>query len=174
MRLLTELAGDIAFALDHIAGGEKLDYLAYYDALTGLANRKLLRERLSQYVETAGRTNAKLALIVSNIERMAAINESLGRQTGDLLLAEFAERLTATVGDAKQIARLGGDNFAIVLPNTKSARRVVSTRPIGVARFGKGGTRHISGSRLGRGHAAQVRGGSANAMQEERRKASLL
>jgi diguanylate cyclase (GGDEF)-like protein/PAS domain S-box-containing protein len=121
MRLLTELAGDIAFALDHIAKVEKLDYLAYYDALTGLANRKLLRERLSQYVETAGRTNAKLALIVSNVERMAAVNESLGRQTGDLLLAKLAERLTVTVGDAKQIARLGGDNFAIVLPNTKSA-----------------------------------------------------
>lgn len=121
MRLLAELAGDIAFALDNIAKSEKLDYLAYYDSLTGLANRTLLRERLSQFIETANRTNAKLTLIVSNLERMSAVNESLGRTTGDLLLGKFAERLTTTVGDVKQLARLGGDNFAIVLPNTKSA-----------------------------------------------------
>jgi GAF domain-containing protein len=53
MKLLTELAGDIGFALDHIEKTKKLDYLAYYDSLTGLANRTLLHERLSQYVRAA-------------------------------------------------------------------------------------------------------------------------
>ena len=50
LNLLTELAGDIAFAIDHIDKQERLDYLAYYDALTGLANRALFHERLEQSV----------------------------------------------------------------------------------------------------------------------------
>ncbi|HEX7053486.1 MAG TPA: EAL domain-containing protein [Burkholderiales bacterium] len=120
MRLLSELAGDISFALDHIDKSEKLDYLASYDSLTGLANRTLLLERLGQFIAEAGPANAKLTLIVANLERMSAINESLGRQTGDLLLGKFAERLAATVGDARQLARVSGDSFAIVLPRTKS------------------------------------------------------
>src|SRR3989442_12270449 len=53
MKLLIELSGDISFALDHIAKAEKLDYLAYYDSLTGLANRSLFHERLVQYVSAA-------------------------------------------------------------------------------------------------------------------------
>src|SRR2546421_3252123 len=64
MKLLLELAGDISFALDHIEKEEKLNYLAYYDALTGLANRTLFHERVDQHVQDAGRAGRKLAVML--------------------------------------------------------------------------------------------------------------
>src|SRR5712692_3738916 len=73
MRLLLELAGDISFALDHIEKEERVQYLAYYDSLTGLANRSLLHERLTQYVGTAAREQYQLALTLVNIERFKSI-----------------------------------------------------------------------------------------------------
>jgi diguanylate cyclase (GGDEF)-like protein/PAS domain S-box-containing protein len=120
MKLLMELAGDISFALNHIEKSEKLDYLAYYDDLTGLANRSLLRERLSQYLHASAEGKQKLAFVIADLERFRAVNDSLGRQSGDLLLAEVAERLRKSVGDANQLARLGTDHFAVVFPAVKS------------------------------------------------------
>ena len=120
MRLLTELAGDISFALDHIEKGEKLHYLAYYDGLTGLANRTLFLERLSQHLHAAAASQSRLAVIACDLERFRAVNESLGRQAGDLLVSQFAQRLAKTVSDPDLIARIGPDQFAIVLPGVKS------------------------------------------------------
>ena len=86
MKLLNELAGDIAFALDHIEKANKVDYLAYYDQLTGLANRTLFLERLSQYVHTARIAGEEIALVLADVERFRTVNDSLGRQAGDELL----------------------------------------------------------------------------------------
>jgi PAS domain S-box-containing protein/diguanylate cyclase (GGDEF)-like protein len=115
MKLLRELAGDISFALDHIEKKEKLDYLAYYDQLTGLANRTLFHERLAQHVHAAQSSNGKLAVVVADIERFRMINDSLGRQAGDELLKQIAGRLALAAGQA-EVARAGSDHFAIVLP----------------------------------------------------------
>jgi diguanylate cyclase (GGDEF)-like protein/PAS domain S-box-containing protein len=120
MRLLTELAGDISFAVDHIEKAEKLDYLALYDGLTGLSNRTLFLERLNQYIRSAGESQTKLAVIASDLERFRAVNDSLGRQAGDALLTQFSERLIAGVSDKEQLARIGADHFAIVLPSVKN------------------------------------------------------
>src|SRR5207245_2332116 len=79
MKLLLELAGDISFALDHIAKAEKLDYLANYDSLTGLANRTLFHERLVQYVIAAQPEKSRLAIAVVDVDRFKIINDSLGR-----------------------------------------------------------------------------------------------
>jgi len=65
MKLLSELAGDIGFALDHIEKAERLDYLAFYDPLTGLPNRKLFNERLAQHLAAATRDKSQLALFSS-------------------------------------------------------------------------------------------------------------
>jgi diguanylate cyclase (GGDEF)-like protein/PAS domain S-box-containing protein len=116
MRLLLELAGDIAFALKHIETSEKLNYLAYYDGVTGVANRTLFLERLSQYIHSARETRSKFAVIVCDLERFRAVNDSFGRSAGDLLLTRFAERLVKCVPDPAQISRLGADHFAIALP----------------------------------------------------------
>ena len=123
MKLLTELAGDISFALDHIEKMEKLDYLAFYDPLTGLANRGLCHERLSQYLRASNQGQSKLALTLMNVERFKTINDSLGRQAGDELLKQLTGRLALAAGRAN-VARLGGDQFAILLPEVKGRSEV--------------------------------------------------
>jgi diguanylate cyclase (GGDEF)-like protein/PAS domain S-box-containing protein len=116
LTLLTELAGDIAFAIDHIEKAEKLNYLAYYDVLTGLANRTLFLERVAQYMRSAVSGGHKLALFLIDLERFKNINDSLGQAAGDELLRQVAEWLTRNLGDANLLARVGADHFAVVLP----------------------------------------------------------
>ncbi len=120
MKLLTELAGDIAFAIDHIEKHERLDYLAYYDVLTGLANRTLFLERLAQYMHSAAGGGYKLALGLIDLERFKSINDSISRPSGDSLLKQVAEWLQDKTGDANVLARIDADHFAIVLPEVKS------------------------------------------------------
>jgi diguanylate cyclase (GGDEF)-like protein len=119
MGLLTELAGDIAFAIDHIGKRERLDYLAYYDVLTGLANRSLFLERVAQYVRGAASGGHGLAVFLIDLERFKNINDSLGQQAGDSLLRQVAEWLTRTAVDPGLLARVGADHFAAVLPEAK-------------------------------------------------------
>jgi diguanylate cyclase (GGDEF)-like protein len=112
MKLLVELAGDISFALDHLEKAERINYLAYYDALTGLANRALFLERLGQKIRDAG--NRKLAVWILDLERFKAVNDALGRQGGDQLLQQIAARMKTVGKDETRIARLGADHFAIM------------------------------------------------------------
>ena len=125
-KLLLELAGDIAFAMDHIEKAERLDYLAYYDSLTGLANRRLFLERLDQSIHAAAQTQGKLAVVLADIERLRTVNESLGRQAGDELLKQAAERLAHAAG-ASVVGRIGADQFAIVLLSVKGKSEVGRT-----------------------------------------------
>ena len=119
LKLLSELAGDVAFAIDHIGKQERLNYLAYYDVLTGLANRSLFLERVAQSIRSAVRGGDKLALFLIDLERFKNINDSLGRPAGDMLLRLVAEWLTSKLGDANLLARVGADLFAMVLPQVK-------------------------------------------------------
>src|SRR5216684_32320 len=123
MKLLIELSGDISFALDHIAKAEKLDYLAYYDSLTGLANRSLFHERLVQYVSAAQSAKDRLAVAVVDVDRFKIINDSLGRQAGDELLRQVAERIESHAGPIR-MARISADRFAIVRSGVNSESEV--------------------------------------------------
>ncbi len=123
MKLLLELSGDISFALDHIAKAEKLDYLAYYDSLTGLANRSLFHERLVQYVSAAQSEKSRLAVAVVDVDRFKIINDSLGRQAGDELLRQIAERIEGHAGPIR-MARINADRFAIVRTGVSSESEV--------------------------------------------------
>ncbi len=116
LNLLTELAGDISFAIDHIRKQDKLNYLAYYDALTGLANRTLFLERVSQHIYSALKGNHKLAMFFIDLDRFKNINDSHGRISGDALLVQVAEWLTCYAGDVNLLARVGADHFAFVMP----------------------------------------------------------
>lgn len=117
MALLVELSGDIGFALDHIGKAEKLDYLAYFDELTGLANRRLLHDRLGRLVRDAQLENRKAALLLLDIERFKLINDTLGREAGDRLLQAFTERLVRYTRDPNRLARIGADVFGFAIPD---------------------------------------------------------
>ncbi len=119
LALLDEVASDISFGLQAIEKHKKLEYLSYYDVLTGLANRTLFLERVAQYMRSAVSGGHKLALSLIDLERFKNINDSLGRPAGDALLKQVAEWLTRNLGDASLLARVGADHFAVVLPEVK-------------------------------------------------------
>lgn len=114
LKLLSELTHDIAFALDHLGKQERLDYLAYYDALTGLANRTLFLERVAQYVRSAVIDGNNVAVQLIDIERFKNINDSLGQSAGDSLLRQVGQWITRIAGDVNLVARIGSDRFAVV------------------------------------------------------------
>jgi len=114
--LLTDLTGNLSFALESIEKEKKLNYLAYYDPLTGLANRGLFLERLELFKRRVLADGHKLAVFLIDLERFKNINESLGRSAGDELLKLVAQWLTSRLGDATLLARVGADQFAVVLP----------------------------------------------------------
>ncbi len=119
LKLLIELAGDIAFAMEHIDRRERLDFMANYDELTGLANRSLLLDRVTQYINSAARDGHPLAVFLVNLEHFKNINDSLGRPAGDELLRQVAQWLTRSTGNADLLARVGADQFAVVLPKVR-------------------------------------------------------
>jgi diguanylate cyclase (GGDEF)-like protein/PAS domain S-box-containing protein len=121
--LLLELASNLSFALEHVAKQERLDYLAYYDELTGLANRGLFLERVSQYIRSADGKH-KLALGLIDLERFKNINLTLGRAAADRFLKQVADWLTSRIGDVNLLARVGADHFAIVLPELADAHEL--------------------------------------------------
>jgi diguanylate cyclase (GGDEF)-like protein/PAS domain S-box-containing protein len=116
VRLFREVTANIGLALELIAKQDKLDYLALYDPLTGLPNRTLFRERLTQALEAERRGHSKLALMVFDIERFKAVNDAFGPLAGDRLLQQTAAGLRSTAGDISRVAYLGGDVFAIMIP----------------------------------------------------------
>lgn len=118
MQLLDELTQDISFAIDHIEKQERLNYLAYYDMLTGLANRSLFLERVGQFIRSVDHRH-KTALFLIDLERFKSINDSMGRPVGDMLLIQVTAWLKKYVGDANLLARVDADRFAGVLPSVK-------------------------------------------------------
>ncbi|MGL4316361.1 MAG: EAL domain-containing protein [Pseudomonas sp.] len=94
---------------------ERLRYLSHYDELTGLANRSLFRERLHEACERARQGNTHLALLHIDLDRFKLLNDSLGHEVADQLLRQMSRRLTQAASDAHTIARLSGDEFAILL-----------------------------------------------------------
>jgi diguanylate cyclase (GGDEF)-like protein/PAS domain S-box-containing protein len=98
---------------------ERVQYLAYYDALTGLPNRTLLKDRLSKALAGARRQKDKVALLFLDLDRFKDINDSLGHSVGDLLLQEVAQRLKKWGREQDTVARLGGDEFVIMLTRVK-------------------------------------------------------
>jgi diguanylate cyclase (GGDEF)-like protein/PAS domain S-box-containing protein len=122
--LLSELAENLGFALDHLAQRDRLDLLAYYDELTGLANRTLLVDKLEQQAALCRIRGEKFALILINVGRFRHVNETLGRRAGDALLVELSTRLRAATEAKDTLARLVGDSFAILLPEVDDEAHV--------------------------------------------------
>jgi diguanylate cyclase (GGDEF)-like protein/PAS domain S-box-containing protein len=115
MKLLRELAGDVAFAIDHIDKRERLDYLAYYDPLTGLPNRTLFYDTLKKTLVQAEKGGWLVAVLCVDVDHFKNVNDTLGHAIGDELLRQFGNRLVQCVRIRDTVARLGGDEFALIL-----------------------------------------------------------
>lgn len=94
---------------------------ANFDRLTGLPNRHMFLDRLEQSLYKAQRTNTRLGLMFLDLDRFKEVNDTLGHEMGDLLLAQAAERLKKCVRESDTVARMGGDEFAILLDNLAEA-----------------------------------------------------
>lgn len=104
---------------------DRLAYQAYYDVLTGLPNRALLKDRLEHELDYAKRKKRMLAVLFIDIDRFKSINDSLGPAFGDRLLRAIAERLKSCVHESDTVARLSGDEFALLLTGINSEKDVV-------------------------------------------------
>jgi diguanylate cyclase (GGDEF)-like protein/PAS domain S-box-containing protein len=100
---------------------ERVQFLAYHDALTGLPNRTLLEDRLAQALASARRRKEKVALLFLDLDRFKMINDSCGHSFGNLLLQEVADRLRSAAREQDTVARVGGDEFIIVLTSINDA-----------------------------------------------------
>lgn len=94
---------------------DRLQYMANFDPLTSLPNRILFFDRLGQTVSHARRYNQMFALLYVDLDRFKPVNDNLGHDVGDMLLREVAGRMTGCIRDADTVARMGGDEFCIIL-----------------------------------------------------------
>jgi diguanylate cyclase (GGDEF)-like protein/PAS domain S-box-containing protein len=100
---------------------EQIEYQAYHDALTGLPNRRLFRDRLTVALAHARRMKHPLAVMFLDLDRFKVVNDTLGHSTGDELLKAIAARLQASLREEDSIARMGGDEFTVLLADLKTA-----------------------------------------------------
>ncbi len=96
---------------------ERMHYLAHHDDLTGLPNRVMFKHRLEQAIAESARRGTLMALLLLDMDRFKAINDTLGHAVGDDLLKIIAERLTRCVREIDTVSRLAGDEFALILPD---------------------------------------------------------
>lgn len=108
----------------------RVQHIAFHDSLTNLPNRSLLRDRLGQAVHEASRNKAKVGLLFIDLDRFKVVNDSLGHSIGDLLLQEVAKIISSAVRKVDTVARIGGDEFVVVIPKMHKIDdvRVVSNR----------------------------------------------
>jgi diguanylate cyclase (GGDEF)-like protein/PAS domain S-box-containing protein len=100
---------------------QRIAHMAHHDALTGLPNRVLLRDRIQQAIAQAHRNDAQLAVLFLDLDRFKTINDSLGHQLGDRLLQSVASRILVCVREGDTVSRVGGDEFVIVIPGVSAA-----------------------------------------------------
>ena len=138
LEALEELASRAGPAIENARRFREARQLADLDALTGLHNRRYFHETLAREVSRAQRYDRRLALIVFDLDDFKAINDRIGHLAGDAVLAEAAERVRGVVRSADVACRVGGDEFAIILPESaladadqlyRAARAAVSARP---------------------------------------------
>jgi len=130
-----DLASYVCFFTDiseRKASEQRIHRLAYYDALTHLPNRTLFQDRLHTALQQAERQKAWVVLMFLDLDRFKPINDSLGHAAGDRMLKDMAERLLDCVDDDDTVARMGGDEFTLLL-QPRATREMALNRAINVA-----------------------------------------
>ncbi len=97
-----------------------IESLAYYDSLTGMANRNLLRDRVEQLIKSSERSTQTFVLLFIDLDKFKDINDIHGHDTGDRLLVELSQRMRSLFRDSDTLCRLGGDEFVVVLPDANA------------------------------------------------------
>ncbi|MDW0117228.1 PAS domain S-box protein [Sporosarcina thermotolerans] len=106
---------------------EKLKSMAFHDELTGLSNRRLFHEKMSEVLEEAKLNNSKCALLYMDIDKFKWVNDHLGHSIGDVLLKQFANRVSGVLRKDDIFARQGGDEFLVLLPHIESDKNAIAT-----------------------------------------------
>jgi diguanylate cyclase (GGDEF)-like protein len=103
---------------------EQITHLAHHDNLTALPNRILFYDRLNQEIKKARRNKESIAVFFLDLDGFKSINDTLGHDVGDALLRETAKRIVACVRDSDTVARIGGDEFTVILSNVKTLNSI--------------------------------------------------
>jgi diguanylate cyclase (GGDEF)-like protein len=115
LSVLLELTANLCFALQYLEKDEALQFLAYFDGMTGLAKRRLFCQRLAQLLSAD--SNQSVTVVVFDVQKLGAINDSLGRYVGDRLIEEIAARIKQAYPSSDSAAYFGGGTFALMLPS---------------------------------------------------------
>ena len=112
---------------------EAIKHLAHHDALTGLPNRRLFNERINLEIARSERNNQRIGVMLFDLDQLKKVNDTYGHTVGDLLLQAVAQRLLGLLRKSDTVARMGGDEFLLILPEmeqpddaVKTAERVLS------------------------------------------------
>ena len=123
---LRDLADRVAVALSNAEWEDKLYYQAHYDAVTGLPNRYLLKDRLEQSVAKTLRTNNSLAILLIDLDQFKSVNDSMGHKVGDELLIQVGQRISSCVRTSDTLARFGGDEFVIIMDGEDEGETIIN------------------------------------------------
>src|SRR5207245_3083711 len=144
LRRLEDLAGRAGPAIENAGRFREARQLADLDSLTGLHNRRYFHETLAREVDRAQRYQRRLSLVIVDVDGFKEINDRIGHLAGDAVLAEIADRIRQVVRSADIPCRVGGDEFAVIVPEVEGGQarqlvgriqRAVSAQPI--ARAGR-------------------------------------
>jgi diguanylate cyclase (GGDEF)-like protein len=116
--VLLELTANISFALQYLEKDEAVHFLSYFDSLTGLAKRPLFCQRLAQTLSRDANEDSGRTVLVFDVQKLGAINDSFGRYVGDSLIEKIAARLKQAYTDSECVGYFGGGTFVISLPNS--------------------------------------------------------
>ncbi|HEX8757180.1 MAG TPA: EAL domain-containing protein [Steroidobacteraceae bacterium] len=125
MRMLQEVAANLSFALQYLYKEDAVRFLSYFDPLTGLAKRSLFCERLARSLGRHAGESQEVVVVAFDVERLGAINDSLGRHMGDRVVQFVADALRRNFGGSEWLAHLDGGNFAAVVLDCASYEEAV-------------------------------------------------
>ena len=123
-RLYEQAQQEIA---DRKKAEEAIKHMAHHDALTGLPNRWLFNERISLEISRSLRNNQKIGVMLFDLDQLKGVNDSFGHSVGDLLLQAVAQRMLGLLRKSDTVARMGGDEFLLILPEMKKPENAVHT-----------------------------------------------